>query len=206
MASVDDYIEQAQYDGTTVKIRTKRDTETDIHTPVVRVPGASWEVREFTHPGVLGTVDLSDPIVNVWSSIVDPFELEHVFEFAAPEDLTHEVVVVVNGWPYPADPGSAWVDGNGSSVSWAALPPQMAEGLVTVRLVPFEMTVESVLYTGLVGFTEATFRPDHIIGLQDLLDAKVGSDGSVTEVVALTQTAYDALTPDPTTLYFITGA
>lgn len=32
------------------------------------------------------------------------------------------------------------------------------------------------------------------------------SDGSVTHVVALTQAAYDVLTPDAQTLYFITDA
>ena len=34
---------------------------------------------------------------------------------------------------------------------------------------------------------------------------KVASDGSVTDVVEVTQAEYDALTPDATTLYVIVG-
>jgi len=34
---------------------------------------------------------------------------------------------------------------------------------------------------------------------------KIAGDGTITSVIELTQTAYDALTPDATTLYVIVG-
>lgn len=36
-----------------------------------------------------------------------------------------------------------------------------------------------------------------------LADSAVQSDGTITDVVKVTQAAYDLLTPDPTTAYFI---
>lgn len=46
---------------------------------------------------------------------------------------------------------------------------------------------------------------DSIGDLGDALAAKVAGDGSITQVVALTQAEYDALTPVSTTLYVITA-
>lgn len=54
------------------------------------------------------------------------------------------------------------------------------------------------------GTDEITIAQSQVTNLVTDLASKISGDGSITQLVALTQAQYDAITPVPTTLYVVT--
>lgn len=71
---------------------------------------------------------------------------------------------------------------------------------------------ESRASQALLAAADSSNRPSYVlVAAADLYaefpaSTSVGGDGTVTQIVALSQAEYDGLTPDPKTLYVITGA